>query len=139
MASVAVLTAVSKPKVAWVPQTSLSIVFGTPTTGMPLAQRSWAMLQAAVAADRDERIDPAWRSAAISSSERSSSPLPSLSMKALERIAPVGRAEDGAAEVHDATDVVGQAHQPLNVSSPVSAVDPITCQPRRRAARMTAR
>jgi len=36
-ASVAVETAVSKPKVACVPPTSLSIVFGTPTTGRPFS------------------------------------------------------------------------------------------------------
>ena len=35
MASVAMLTAVSKPKVKSVPERSLSIVFGTPTTFTP--------------------------------------------------------------------------------------------------------
>ena len=40
IASVAIDTAVSKPKVASVPWTSLSIVLGTPTTGIPLRQRS---------------------------------------------------------------------------------------------------
>jgi hypothetical protein len=39
-ASVAVLTALSKPKVRWVPHTSLSMVLGTQTTGSPLHQ-SW--------------------------------------------------------------------------------------------------
>ncbi len=41
IASVAVPTAVSKPKRGWVPLTSLSMVLGTPTTGRPLRQRSW--------------------------------------------------------------------------------------------------
>jgi hypothetical protein len=40
MASVAVLTAVSNPKLRWVPLTSLSMVLGTQTTGRPLHQ-SW--------------------------------------------------------------------------------------------------
>jgi hypothetical protein len=41
---VAVWTAVSNPKVATVPPTSLSMVFGTPTTGMPFSRNSrWAM------------------------------------------------------------------------------------------------
>ena len=35
MASVAICTAVSKPKVMSVPPRSLSIVFGTPSTGSP--------------------------------------------------------------------------------------------------------
>ena len=35
MASVAIWTAVSKPKVKSVPPTSLSIVFGTPISGSP--------------------------------------------------------------------------------------------------------
>jgi hypothetical protein len=35
MASVAICTAVSKPNVMSVPPRSLSIVFGTPTTGRP--------------------------------------------------------------------------------------------------------
>ena len=36
-ASVAVETAVSKPNVVTVPRTSLSMVFGTPTTGIPFS------------------------------------------------------------------------------------------------------
>ncbi len=43
MASVANATAVSKPKQLVVPTMSLSIVFGTPTMGMPRLQNSWAM------------------------------------------------------------------------------------------------
>ena len=40
MASVAIWTAVSKPKVSSVPDRSLSMVLGTPTTGMP---RPWSL------------------------------------------------------------------------------------------------
>ena len=36
MASVAICTAVWNPNVTSVPSMSLSIVFGTPTTGMPI-------------------------------------------------------------------------------------------------------
>ena len=43
MASVATPTAVSKPKVSAVPGRSLSIVFGTPTTGSPCCESAWAM------------------------------------------------------------------------------------------------
>ncbi len=38
MASVATPTAVSKPKVRSVEEMSLSMVFGTPTTGMPASE-----------------------------------------------------------------------------------------------------
>ena len=43
MASVAKLTAVSKPNVLVVSTMSLSIVFGTPTSGMPRSENSWAI------------------------------------------------------------------------------------------------
>ena len=43
MASVAKLTAVSKPKQLVVSTMSLSIVLGTPTSGMPRLANSWAM------------------------------------------------------------------------------------------------
>ncbi len=43
IASVANATAVSKPKQLVVPTMSLSIVFGTPTIGMPSRQNSWAI------------------------------------------------------------------------------------------------
>ena len=59
IASVAVLTAVSKPKVRWVPLTSLSIVLGTQTTGSPLLPELVGDLEAAVTADRDQGVEPA--------------------------------------------------------------------------------
>ena len=46
MASVATVTAVSKPKVACVCDRSLSIVLGTPTMGMPFAMKRLAMRNA---------------------------------------------------------------------------------------------
>src|SRR3954463_14657466 len=49
IASVAICTAVWKPNVKSVPARSLSIVFGTPTTGMPsLAHRLAPLVDAAV-------------------------------------------------------------------------------------------
>src|SRR5580704_1125938 len=42
IASVAIFTAVSKPKVKSVPERSLSIVFGTPTTLIPLSKSFFA-------------------------------------------------------------------------------------------------
>src|SRR6266567_1215917 len=78
IASVAVATAVSKPKVATVPPTSLSIVLGTPTTGMPVAMSCRAMLRVPsppIAMSASSRRAP---NAATSSSERSrSSQVPS--------------------------------------------------------------
>ena len=44
-ASVAQATAESNPKVSMVPSRSLSIVFGTPTTGTPRSNNCWAMLK----------------------------------------------------------------------------------------------
>ena len=43
MASVAVDTAVSKPKVRSVASRSLSMVLGTPITGMPFWAKRWAI------------------------------------------------------------------------------------------------
>ena len=52
-ASVAIETAVSKPKVMSVPGMSLSIVFGTPTTRKPLLVERERGPERAVAADHD--------------------------------------------------------------------------------------
>jgi hypothetical protein len=102
-ASVAVLTAVSNPNVDSVPATSLSIVFGTPTTGMPF-QTAAGNSQAAVAADRHERIEPV-------GPERGDQLVGTILLVdgavgqkpgPLERIAIVGGAENGAAQVRDA-------------------------------------
>ena len=73
MASSAVFTAVSKPKVVTVPLTSLSIVFGTPTIFIPLAHSLFAM-----SSDPSPPIEitasmPSLRAFSISSSERSNS------------------------------------------------------------------
>ena len=57
IASVANATAVSKPKQLVVPTMSLSIVFGTPTIGMPAQAELVRDRQRAVAADRRQRIE----------------------------------------------------------------------------------
>ena len=57
MASVAKLTAVSKPKVFVVSTMSLSMVFGTPTSGNAALVELVGDRQRAVAADDDERVE----------------------------------------------------------------------------------
>ena len=57
MASVAKATAVSKPKQLVVPTMSLSMVFGTPTSGMPQLVELVGDGQRAVAADDDQRVE----------------------------------------------------------------------------------
>ena len=47
----------SKPKQLVVPQMSLSMVFGTPTIGMPLQVELMSDLQRAVATDDHERVE----------------------------------------------------------------------------------
>ena len=61
MASVATPTAVSKPKVRSVEEMSLSMVFGTPTTGIPASDEHPGRGERALAADRDERVDAVLR------------------------------------------------------------------------------
>ena len=56
IASVATVTAVSKPNVACVHERSLSMVLGTPTIGMPFFRNSRGDAERAVAADRDQRV-----------------------------------------------------------------------------------
>ena len=103
---------------------------------MPLAHRSWAMLRLPSPPMMTSASTRASRSAAISSSERSSSTgRPSGSDGwPLERIAPVGRAEDGAAQVGDAADLVGaERHEAVRVGhlAPFrSAPDAGTSSPR---------
>ena len=58
IASVAICTAVSNPNVTSVPGMSLSIVFGTPTIGMPSSAEPERGPERPVAADHDERVDP---------------------------------------------------------------------------------
>ena len=57
MASVAKLTAVSNPNVFVVSTMSLSIVFGTPTSGMPRLVELVGDRQRAVAADDHQRVE----------------------------------------------------------------------------------
>jgi hypothetical protein len=71
MASIAVLTAVSKPNVVIVPLTSLSIVFGTQTIRIPFSTSFCAMVS-----DPSPPIEiiasmPSCRARSISSPERS--------------------------------------------------------------------
>ncbi len=56
IASVAMLTAVSKPKVKSVPDRSLSMVFGTPTTFTPEVGELGRHAEGVLAADRDQRV-----------------------------------------------------------------------------------
>ena len=58
IASVAIWTAVQKPKVKSVPERSLSIVFGTPTTvRSELGVQPARHAQGVLAADRDQRVE----------------------------------------------------------------------------------
>src|SRR6185312_11476076 len=113
IASSAVLTAVSNPKVVIVPLTSLSIVFGTPTIFIPLSQSSLAMVS--------DPSPPIETSASMPS--RRAFLFDDLSVgqlaRIVERIAPVRRAEDRAAEMGDAAHALARerndlvvAHQP---------------------------
>ena len=56
IASIAMLTAVSKPKVKSVPDRSLSIVLGTPTTLTPRSDELGGDAQRVLAADGDQRV-----------------------------------------------------------------------------------
>jgi hypothetical protein len=73
IASVAVLTAVSKPKLRCVPLTSLSIVLGTQTTGNPFFHRSWEICRLPSPPIETSASKPLARKAARRSSERSAS------------------------------------------------------------------
>ena len=61
IASVATPTAVSKPKVRSVAEMSLSMVLGTPTTGMPGVGEHPGGGERALAADGDQRVDAVTR------------------------------------------------------------------------------
>ena len=106
MASVAKFTAVSNPKQLTVPTMSLSMVFGTPTMGMPFFENSCAIAERAVAADDDERVeaelvkvlDDARRVVDLSVARRHGIG---------ERVAAIGGAENRAAEAQNAGDVLG--------------------------------
>ena len=129
IASVAVLTAVSKPKVTWVPTTSLSMVLGTPTTGSPFFQQVVRDLQAAVAADGDQRVEAAGaerRDQVVGAVHLGRGPS-GCGVGPAERIAPVGGAEDGAAEMGDAADVRrGERHDAVVAEqAAVAALDAV--------------
>ena len=101
MASVANATAVSKPKQFVVPTMSLSMVFGTPTIGMPRLAELVGDGQRAVAADDDQRAEPhlvEHLDDAIGVVVRAVGGLDRIR----ERVAAVDGAENGAAEPQDA-------------------------------------
>ena len=114
IASVAVLTAVSNPKVRWVPLTSLSIVLGTQTTGRPLRQSSCEICRLPSPPIETSASKPlAWK-AATRSSERSHLVFLALSVAhdVAEGIAAIGGPQDGAAEVGDAADLSRDRAEP---------------------------
>ena len=103
MASVAICTAVWKPNVTSVPTMSLSIVFGTPTIGMPCSSKS---LQATVS-------DPLPPTTMIESSPRSAivaatSSTPEGVSNGLPRLVPEHRAAPGQRAAHR---LDGQRHR----------------------------
>ncbi len=110
MASVAVETAVSKPNVTEVCSMSLSMVLGTPTTGMPFPERRRAMLSVpsppmAMRASKPislklpHHLGRAVRVGGVRPGVRA--PLHPKRARA------VGGPEDGAAEVEDSAHVAG--------------------------------
>ena len=131
IASVAICTAVSKPKVTSVAAMSLSIVFGTPTIGTPLRREPERRAERAVAADHDHRVDPL-------ALERRGHRRGALAVDV--RVAP-RRAENRAATLEDAAHrvAVERAKLPLHEAVPpvedpddLGAVPP--CRARRHAA-----
>ena len=92
IASVAICTAVWKPNVKSVPARSLSIVFGTPTTGIALVDQLARDAERVLAADRDQRVEPALLDRLAHLVDAALD---------LERVRP-RRAEDRAAAVQDA-------------------------------------
>ncbi len=104
IASVANATAVSNPKQFVVPTMSLSIVFGTPTSGMPALAELVRDRERAVAADHDQRAEAhlvEHLDDAIGVIVRAFGGADGIG----ERIAAVRRAENRAAEPQDAGDV----------------------------------
>ena len=105
IASVAVLTAVSKPNDRWVPLTSLSIVLGTQTTGQPPLPQLVGNLEAALTADRDQGIE----SAGLKGRDQIVGPIDLLFVSlgvttdVSEGIPAIGGAQNGATEMGNAT------------------------------------
>ena len=108
MDSVAISTAVAKPNVTSVRSRSLSMVFGTPMTRMPSSYSRWAM--------DSEPSPPMLTSASMPASRNFAHQLGGavlvhdravgLHHREVARVAAVGAAQHGAAEVTDAADVV---------------------------------
>ena len=119
IASVATVTAVSKPKVACVHDRSLSIVFGTPTIGMPFLRKRVAIRKApsppiAISASPPTSLEPAHDLVRDVDGDLLAVALGDE----LERVALVDGAEDRAAEVGDATHLVaGQIDQAVRAGS----------------------
>ena len=127
MASVAKLTAVSKPNVFVVPTMSLSIVLGTPTSGMPRLWNSWAI--ASVPSPPMTTSASSFSSWNISTHAIGVVPRAAGGLDRIgERIAAVGRAENGAADAQDAGDVA-RREQPRTGSA--------RCRPSKLSSRPT--
>ena len=122
MASVAKLTAVSNPNVLVVPTMSLSMVLGTPTSGIPSFEKRCAIAERAVAADDHQGIE-------AHPMEHLDHPgrVVLLAVGGLdrvrERVAPIDGAENGPAAPENAGDVRGGQHtRTIGLDQPVEAV-----------------
>ena len=118
IASIAVFTAVSNPKVLSVPLTSLSMVFGTHTTRIPFFASFSRDRQRSVAADRDERVDPEVAGVLeqlVGPVHLDEAPV-GLPHRIGERIPAIRRAQDRAAEMPDAAHLVPRERNHLVVA-----------------------
>ena len=129
MQSDAKLTAVSKPNVDIVLSRSLSIVLGTPMTRSPASCRRLAIDIDPSPPTVISASMPCFRNSATSSSVRSTSDqVPSgLPHGVRRRVAAVRRAEDRAAQVHDAAD--GLCVQPHDAAPRVLVRDEQPVEP----------
>ena len=108
-ASVAQSTALSKPKVNAVAVRSLSIVFGTPTTGNAELVELLSDCERAVAADANQPVDAELLDSGVHAFEQvAADVLPIGDADGGRETALVRRAEDGAAGVQDAGGVLGR-------------------------------
>ncbi|MEZ5284067.1 MAG: hypothetical protein R2712_04505 [Vicinamibacterales bacterium] len=122
MASAAKETAVSKPKHVVAPTMSLSMVFGTPTSGNALQVELVGDGECAVAADGHQRIHAHLVKGFDDPIGVVHLPVRRVG-RVLEGVSVVGRAEDGPAQAQDAGDVVGgQGPRPAAVEQAVEAV-----------------
>ncbi len=106
IASSAVLTAVSNPNVATVPDTSLSIVFGTPTMRTPISNNLCAIASEPSPPIAMNAWMPRLRALSINSALRSTSTMDAVGLPhgIRERVSPIRRAQDRAAQVLDSPD-----------------------------------